>query len=79
VKVNWTLAAQKHLFDIFEYIAADSEIYAQRMINRLTRHSEQIGEFPMSGRIVPEYDLPDIREIIEPPYRIIFIESFQNK
>jgi plasmid stabilization system protein ParE len=64
VNVNWTVAAQKHLVDIYEYIATDSDLYAQRMIDRLTLRSEQIGNFPMSGRMVPEYDLPDIREVI---------------
>lgn len=72
MKVNWTVAAQKHLVDIYEYIATDSDLYAQRMIDRLTRRSEQIGNFPMSGRVVPEYDLSDIREVIEAPYRIIY-------
>jgi addiction module RelE/StbE family toxin len=72
VRVNWTIAAQKHLLDIYQYIAADSDLYAQRMMDRLTRRSEQIGQFPQSGRVVPEYELPDIREVIEGPYRIIY-------
>jgi plasmid stabilization system protein ParE len=42
------------------------------MVDRLTRRSEQIGDFPKSGRKVPEYDAKDIREIIEKPYRIIY-------
>jgi addiction module RelE/StbE family toxin len=72
VKVNWTLAAQKHLIDIFEYIAADSDLYARNIIDRLISRSEQISMFPMSGRKVPEYDLPDVREVIEGPYRIVY-------
>ena len=42
------------------------------MIDRLTKRSEQIVAFPRSGRMVPEYEAPDIREIIERPYRIIY-------
>ena len=42
------------------------------MVDWLTRRSEQIAKFPMSGRKVPEYDLEKIREIIERPYRIIY-------
>jgi plasmid stabilization system protein ParE len=42
------------------------------MIDRLTRRSEQIAQFPQSGRVVPEYELPDIREVIEGPYRIVY-------
>jgi plasmid stabilization system protein ParE len=42
------------------------------MVDRLTQRSEQIAGFPLSGRIVPEYEAEDIREIIEKPYRIIY-------
>jgi len=42
------------------------------MIDRLTKRSEQIATFPESGRMVPEYEAPDIREVIESPYRIIY-------
>ncbi len=38
----------------------------------MTRRSEQIGSFPQSGRMVPEYRRADIREVIERPYRIIY-------
>lgn len=42
------------------------------MVDRLTRRSEQIANFPISGRKVPEYAAEDIRELIEKPYRIIY-------
>ena len=46
--------------------------YAKRMVDRITRRSQQIADFPFSGRKVPEYDIDQIREIIEGPYRIIY-------
>jgi toxin ParE1/3/4 len=42
------------------------------MVDRLTRRSQQIALFPLSGRVVPEYGSESVREIIEPPYRIIY-------
>lgn len=42
------------------------------MVDRLTRKSKQIAEYPFSGRSVPEYDLEQVREVIEGPYRIIY-------
>ena len=42
------------------------------MIDRLTARSEQIASFPLSGRMVPEYQATDVREVIEKPYRIIY-------
>ena len=46
--------------------------YANRTIDRLTRRSQQIADFPLSGRRVPEYDMDQVREVIETPYRIIY-------
>jgi toxin ParE1/3/4 len=72
VTVSWTDTAISHLIAIYDYIARDSPFYAQRMIDRITRKSRQISEFPRSGRVVPEYVQDDLREVIEKPYRIIY-------
>ncbi|MEW6615329.1 MAG: type II toxin-antitoxin system RelE/ParE family toxin [Thermodesulfobacteriota bacterium] len=63
MRVHWTNTAVEHLLAIYEYIAQDSPVYAQRMIDRLTRRSEQIATFPLSGCMVPEYEAQDIRGI----------------
>lgn len=72
MKTYWTRTAAEHLVAIYEHIAQDAPLYAQRVVDRLTRRSEQIAQFPESGRIVPEYETPDIREVIDRPYRIIY-------
>ena len=70
--VHWTDTAQDHLDAIYAYIAQDSPEYALRMVDRITRRSQQIADVPLSGRRVPEYELNQIREVIERPYRIIY-------
>ncbi len=72
MNVHWTETAQEHLDAIYGYIAKDSPEYALRMVDRLTRRSQQIAHAPLSGRRVPEYELDQIREMIEGPYRIIY-------
>ena len=72
MRVHWTHTAIEHLLAIYEHIAQDAPLYARRMIDRLTKRSEQIAAFPRSGRMVPEYEAPDTREVIERPYRIIY-------
>lgn len=72
MRVHWTDTAEKHLDAIHAYIALDSPEYAKRMVDRITRRSQQIADFPFSGRKVPEYDLEKIREVIEGPYRLIY-------
>ena len=72
MKVHWTDSAEGHLDAIHNYIAQDSPEYAKRLVDRLTRRSQQIAEFPFSGRRVPEYDVDPIREVIEGPFRIVY-------
>ncbi|HKI01549.1 MAG TPA: type II toxin-antitoxin system RelE/ParE family toxin [Thermoanaerobaculia bacterium] len=72
MKVLWTENAISHLIAIYEYIARDSSFYAQRMVDRLTKRSRQLSDFPNSGRMVPEYSVADIREVVEKPYRLIY-------
>lgn len=72
MNVHWTDTAEAHLDAIYRHIARDSPVYAKRMVDRLTRRSIQIADFPQSGRKVPEYNFEQIREVIEGPYRIAY-------
>lgn len=72
MKVHWTNTAEGHLDSIYTYISQDSPEYARRMVDCITRRSQQIAVFPLSGHAVPEYEIRQIREIIEIPYRIIY-------
>ena len=72
MKVQWTDTAEEHLDGIYRHIARDSVTYAKRLVDRITRRSIQITTFPLSGRMVPEYEMEQIREVLEGPYRIIY-------
>ena len=72
MNVVWTDNALQHLTQIHDYIAHDSARYAIAMIDRITRRSQQCGQFPLMAGKVPEYDREDVREVFEHPYRIIY-------
>lgn len=71
-KLIWTEPALSDLEAIFEYIAKDSEYYASSFLEELIQKPEDLIDFPEMGRIVPEYDRSDIRELIFQNYRIIY-------
>jgi plasmid stabilization system protein ParE len=73
MKVLWTDAAVAQLEAIHDYVARTSTGYARRIVDRLTKRSVQISTFPFSGRRVPEYELNEVREVIEGSYRIIYL------
>ena len=72
MKVEWATNALSHLADIYSYVSRDSPHYARRLIDRITTRSKQVGIFPESGQAVAEYASPEIREVIEGSYRLIY-------
>lgn len=73
MKIFWTEKAEKQLDQIFEYIATDSSLYAQRTVGQIIKEAESISLHPRKGRRVPEYERDDIREVFHHPYRIIYL------
>lgn len=43
-----------------------------RIIGEIVGLAEQLADYPESGRIVPEFGLPAVRELIHPPFRIVY-------
>jgi len=72
MNVFWTDKAVEQLAAIHAYVSQVSPQYADRLVDRITRRTEQIESFPVSGRMVPEMQLEQIREVIESGYRIIY-------
>lgn len=44
----------------------------ERLIGEVFSHVERLTDFPESGRIVPEFGVVHLREIIHPPFRIVY-------
>jgi len=71
MNVHWTDRAKARLRLLEEHIAQSSPQIARETVHRIISRSAQIGELPHSGCRVPEYDAPEVREMLERPYRII--------
>lgn len=72
VKVIWTWRALKDMEEIGDYISNDSFQYARLTLSKLVSTDQLISENPTIGRIVPEVNDRNIREIIKGSYRIIY-------
>lgn len=70
--VIWAESAIEQLRAIHDYLAQTSPQYASHLVDRITNRSKQIAAFPFSGRVVPEYGRPQIRELIENQHRILY-------
>jgi toxin ParE1/3/4 len=72
VELIWTDQASDDLGNIGDYIALNSEHFARLTIKNLKARIDILKTFPRSGRIVPEKNEENIRELIEGNYRIIY-------
>jgi len=73
VEIKWTGNALEELDDIANYTSKDSPKYAEILVNQIYEMVSHLAEFPKFGRKVPEFDDPNIREILYKHYRIIYL------
>jgi len=72
-EIRWTPQAADDLEALHKYIARDSERYASAVVAMLASGLDRLERFPMSGRVVPEHQREDLREIVSPPYRCVYL------
>lgn len=73
MRVYWTGPAESQLEAIRSTLAASSEHFAQRVVDRITARSKQLAMFPRSGPVVEKANPLEIRVLIEEPYRIFYV------
>jgi len=71
-EVRWTTQAADDLQAIYDFIGRDSEQYAQVIVEGILAVIDNLEQFPLLGRTVPEKSRDDLRELIKPPYRIVY-------
>jgi toxin ParE1/3/4 len=68
----WTRQAVQDVEDIKFYIGRTSTRYAALVAERIVESVEQLREFPSSGRVVPEFNREDVREVFWGNYRVVY-------
>ncbi len=72
MRVEWSDFAREDLDRLAEYISRDSTFYAQQFGEKIVLATRRLGNFPESGRKIPEADNENLREIILQGYRIMY-------
>ena len=70
--ILWTRRARRDLLEIGDFIARDKPGAAAMWVGKILNAVERTALFPTSGRIVPEIDRNDIREVVLGSYRIVY-------
>ncbi len=71
-KITWSRQARDDLREIVLFIAANNPLVAESFGLRLMAKVDLLEQHPQIGRVVPEAQDEKIRELILPPYRIIY-------
>jgi toxin ParE1/3/4 len=69
MRIVWSL---EDIEEARQYIARDRPAAAESFVDRIFEAAERLIEHPLSGRIVPEFEHPALREVILGSYRIIY-------
>jgi addiction module RelE/StbE family toxin len=72
MKVEFSPVAEADLDEIAHYIARDNLRAAERWVDKLVEAARNIANAPLAGRMVPELEDPQIREVLVRKYRIVY-------
>jgi plasmid stabilization system protein ParE len=72
LKVLWTENAIQDLLGIKAFIAQDSIDRAEDWLRELYAAGENLSQFSSRGRIVPEFNKDNLRELLIENYRLVY-------
>jgi plasmid stabilization system protein ParE len=74
-RIIYSDGANDDILAITDYIARDSSINANKVLDRLEHRIGTLTTLPERGRVVPElqwHGISSIREVFEKPWRILY-------
>ena len=71
--VRWTVGAWEDLRGLVSFVGRYSEMYGGALAARIVLAVDTLEIHPMLGRMVPEYEEEDVREIIVGNYRVVYL------
>jgi len=72
-KITFAASAVKDLEEIRKWYAEQQvPDVGEQLLEEVVSQVERLADFPQSGRLVPEFGGAHLREIIHPPFRIVY-------
>lgn len=73
IPIGFAASALRDLEDIRAwYIDQGVADVGERLVEQVFRRVQDLADHPDLGRVVPEFDQPFLRELIHPPFRIVY-------
>ncbi len=71
-KIIWSPDSLADIERIADFISRDSLFYAESTVFKIFEATQNLEAYPKSGRVVPELNQDNIREVFVFQYRIIY-------
>jgi plasmid stabilization system protein ParE len=73
IKITFAESAFRDLENVLEYYRDQQVAHVgDTLVGNVIKDVELLAEQPDMGRIVPEFDSSSLRELIRPPFRIVY-------
>jgi toxin ParE1/3/4 len=73
VKISFSYSAVSDLENVLEFYKKQKVPHVgERLVRKIFKDIELLSEQPGIGRIVPEFNLKYLQELIRPPFRIVY-------
>lgn len=73
IRIDFADSARLDILDIIDwYESQEVPDVGRRLVAQVIERVEQLATFPDSGRVVPEFETPWLRELEMPPFRIVY-------
>jgi addiction module RelE/StbE family toxin len=73
--IVWAETTEKDLCHIVQYIATDNPSRAEKIFQKIKRHTSTLYHTPTRGRTIPElqaHGIPQYRELVISPWRVMY-------
>ncbi len=72
-RITFAASAVRDLESISSwYTNQQVPVVGEKLLREIITKIERLADFPESGRIVPEFGIANLREIVFPPFRIVY-------
>ncbi len=73
MKIVWSEDAARAFDEVIEQLAvARGHARASRLVDAILAHVSHLADHPQLGRMVPELERPDVRELVQGKHRIVY-------
>lgn len=78
IGLHWSPRARANFLEIFFFLENENPPSANKFALNISTRLNNLRQFPLMGRMVPEYEDPTLRELLWKSFRIVYQYRQEN-